>query len=601
MSDHHVKQMMCYSRLDCNERLPYENDSDTMKENVDHSSFLVDQISNLCLSEELSDVTLVIGGTRIPAHKLILSTRSRYFRALFGNGMKESIQNEVTIVDASIDVFKIVLKYIYSGKIQLGAMSDLLLINLFELAHEFGFEELEAITVNRFEVILCGNNLCEILTLAKAFNLENLLQTCLSFADNHALCLVKSSEFLTLTAESIEQLISRNSFYCPEFEIFEAIKKYIILNKNEPFENLIRHVRLSLISFADLIGPVRDSKLFNTDDILDALKEISFKRSDELNIRGLKLLDVNVVSPKYDARVICGEVPAAMFAGRPGTYEIDQVYTKHTIESGTEGIIIELNKHYTLNHILLMFMERFQSSYSYHIETSNDSKAWLRVIDYSEYTCRSVQKLFFRQRVVKYIRIRGTDSKISNTFHIVYLEALFKTNPAIFDPITGIVIPSENVATIPNNAIVTEGVARKINCLLDGDIHNYDLQQGYVCHQIGAGCLTIELSQPYLLSSMKLLLWDCDERYYQYYIEVSCNGKVWKRIVDKTQEECKSWQHLTFPQQPIVFIKIVGTYNSANEVFHCVHFECPAVTNIANKEVPNQSNYNVSTSGINSI
>lgn len=26
----------------------------------------------------------------------------------------------------------------------------------------------------------------------------------------------------------------------------------------------------------------------------------------------------------------------------------------------------------------------------------------------------------------------------------------------------------------------------------------------------------------------------------------------------------------------MVFIKIVGIYNSANEVFHCVHFECPS-------------------------
>lgn len=26
----------------------------------------------------------------------------------------------------------------------------------------------------------------------------------------------------------------------------------------------------------------------------------------------------------------------------------------------------------------------------------------------------------------------------------------------------------------------------------------------------------------------------------------------------------------------MVFIKIVGTANSANEVFHCVHFECPS-------------------------
>ena len=28
--------------------------------------------------------------------------------------------------------------------------------------------------------------------------------------------------------------------------------------------------------------------------------------------------------------------------------------------------------------------------------------------------------------------------------------------------------------------------------------------------------------------------------------------------------------------QPVCCIKIVGTHNSANEVFHCVHFECPA-------------------------
>ena len=30
-----------------------------------------------------------------------------------------------------------------------------------------------------------------------------------------------------------------------------------------------------------------------------------------------------------------------------------------------------------------------------------------------------------------------------------------------------------------------------------------------------------------------------------------------------------------------IFSFTVGTNNTANEVFHCVHFECPAVTNIA--------------------
>ncbi|KAM7298364.1 hypothetical protein ISCGN_018961 [Ixodes scapularis] len=40
--------------------------------------------------------------------------------------------------------------------------------------------------------------------------------------------------------------------------------------------------------------------------------------------------------------------------------------------------------------------------------------------------------------------------------------------------------------------------------------------------------------------------------------------------------DLRSWQLLRFPRQPVVFVRIVGTHNTANEVFHCVHFECPA-------------------------
>lgn len=36
-----------------------------------------------------------------------------------------------------------------------------------------------------------------------------------------------------------------------------------------------------------------------------------------------------------------------------------------------------------------------------------------------------------------------------------------------------------------------------------------------------------------------------------------------------------SWQVLTFAPRIVTFIRICGTHNTANEVFHCVHFECP--------------------------
>ena len=75
-----------------------------------------------------------------------------------------------------------------------------------------------------------------------------------------------------------------------------------------------------------------------------------------------------------------------------------------------------------------------------------------------------------------------------------------------------------------------------------------------------------------------MLLWDCDDRSYSYYVEVSVNQRDWEVVCDRSRENCKSWQTIRFPRRPVVYIKIVGTHNTANEVFHCVHFECPAVT-----------------------
>ncbi|CAG2113644.1 unnamed protein product, partial [Medioppia subpectinata] len=136
--------------------------------------------------------------------------------------------------------------------------------------------------------------------------------------------------------------------------------------------------------------------------------------------------------------------------------------------------------------------------------------------------------------------------------------------------------PSYNVASIRNSAHVIEGVSRTRNALINGDSKNYDWDTGYTCHQLGSGAIVVQLSQPFMIDSMRLLLWDTDKRSYSYYVEVSVDQQNWSMVADKRKEFCRSWQVLRFERRPVVFIRIVGVYNSANEVFHCVHFECPA-------------------------
>lgn len=164
--------------------------------------------------------------------------------------------------------------------------------------------------------------------------------------------------------------------------------------------------------------------------------------------------------------------------------------------------------------------------------------------------------------------------------------------------VNGFVAPTANVATLQMSANVVRGVSRARNALINGDYVTYDWDSGYTCHQLGSGEILIQLGQPYWLSTMRILLWDIDERLYSFYVETSTNQRTWDMAVDMRNERLRSWQPLAFNARAVVFIKIVGTYNTANEVgalshsfavvcklncvlfrcqiFHCVHFECPS-------------------------
>ena len=61
-----------------------------------------------------------------------------------------------------------------------------------------------------------------------------------------------------------------------------------------------------------------------------------------------------------------------------------------------------------------------------------------------------------------------------------------------------------------------------------------------------------------------------EQRAYSYYIDVSMDQKDWDRVVDHTKYHCRSWQELFFKQRVVRYIRIVGTHNTANKVFHAV-------------------------------
>ncbi|XP_034158848.1 BTB/POZ domain-containing protein 9 isoform X2 [Pangasianodon hypophthalmus] len=511
---------------------------------VDHMHLLSEQLAALVPAEEYSDVTFLVEEKRFPAHRVILAARCQYFRALLYGGMRESQpQAEVRLEDTRAEAFSMLLRYLYTGRANLSEAKEETLLDFLGLAHRYGLQPLEASTCDYLRTLLNAQN------------------------------------------PALLTVVQRDSFAASEREIFQALCRWCKQNSEDPSaREVMSAVRLPLMSLSEMLNVVRPSGLLSADELLDAIQTRSERRDMELNYRGMLIPEENIATMKHGAVVVKGELKSALLDGDTQNYDLDHGFTRHPIEDDgrSAGIQIRLGQPSIINHIRLLLWDKDSRSYSYYIEVSMDELDWVRVVDHSKFLCRSWQNLYFQARVCRFIRVVGTHNTVNKVFHLVALECMYTQRPFILE--NGLLVPSENVATVQACASVVEGVSRCRNALLNGDTSHYDWDSGYTCHQLGSGAIVIQLAQPYLLSSMRLLLWDCDERSYSYYVELSTNQQHWVRVVDRTRVACRSWQTLRFERQPASFIRIVGTHNTANEVFHCVHFECPAQLDTEVKE-----------------
>ncbi|XP_065364039.1 BTB/POZ domain-containing protein 9 [Calliphora vicina] len=530
------------------------------------------QMAQLCLNDDYSDVAFIVEDQRLPAHRVMLAGRSEYFRALLYGGLSESKQSEIHL-KVPVDAFKALLRYIYSGHLSLTQMDEDNILDTLGLANQYGLSELELAISDYLRQYLALSNVCAILDAARLYNLEKLAKVCLTFMDRNAADILQQESFKNLSKESLQEVLRRDSFFAPEVQIFVAVWEWCKHNKNVDIQSVVSYVRLPLMNLEHLLQVVRPSGILEPDKLLDAIEEQS--TSKYLPYRAALWPEENVATAKFVSRMIQGECRAELLNGDVTTYDMEKGYSRHCITDTNEmAIVVELGTACIINHIKILLWDRDNRAYSYFIEVSANKIQWDRVIDYSQYYCRSWQFLYFQARPVRYIKLVGTHNTVNKVFHVVALEAMYTTNlPKV---VNGIVAPTANVATIEMSAVVVDGVSRTRNALINGNYVDYDWDSGYTCHQLESGEILVRLGQPYVIGSMRLLLWDCDDRNYSFYIETSVNQKDWVMVVDKRNEKARSWQNFSFTPIPVVFIRIVGTRNTANEIFHCVHLECPS-------------------------
>ncbi|XP_050435236.1 BTB/POZ domain-containing protein 9-like [Adelges cooleyi] len=493
-------------------------------EQIDHASLMPNDYSQLYQNKKNADVILVVDNTRFHAHRTVLASRSDYFSALLFGGHKEARDMEVPIKEGSATSVKVLLQYIYTGRINLSTLQSKIVLELLILSSVFSFTNLQHSLSEYLWSKIDVNNVSTLFAVALYYQIKELEVKLFNFINIHALDVLESKDSLSLTPEVVLLILNRDTAYINELDKFRAVCRWIKTKKNEldseAKTKILSAVRYQLMNDEEL-SEVRRSELVRSDRIiLDAINLRIVSLPQEFNDRGRLEPNVNFAEDTSN--------------------EISQI---------DDGTMIMLGHPSNINYIEMKLNDELADYYTYYIEVSMDMNDWLRVIDHSIYHCRSIQRLWINRIFVRYIRIVGTNITSNKTFNflkIMYTTAqlhLFKIKNGLVAPKYDIASPTMDWAVLKNDP----------------------------------ECVLIQLAQPYMLSSMRLLINDGNNPTCGYIIHASVNNEDWELIADKSKKPARSWQFLKFDSTLTVYIRITAVRTSIIEdLIIKVYIEAPA-------------------------
>jgi hypothetical protein len=245
----------------------------------------------------------------------------------------------------------------------------------------------------------------------------------------------------------------------------------------------------------------------------------------------------------------------------------------YTIWTGVPGapgtMTLDLKTLCAIDSMRLLLWNLDSRSYRYKIEASTNGIAWTQIVDRTTGNWQGWQELPFGTPVqARYLRLTGTFNTANAGFHVVEWQ-VFGTGPT----------PPFNLALASRGSTITGSNGANWGQLIDGITTGYTGSSGFgytVWTNVpGApGTMTLDLKALCAIDGMSLLLWNLDSRSYRYKIDASRDGLTWSNIVDRTTGVNQGWQNLALaPAVQARYLKLTGTFNTANAGFHVVEWE----------------------------
>ncbi len=240
----------------------------------EHFGEIFTQLSKHRRNDKFCDITIVVGGEKYRAHKVILTAACPYFEAMFCSGMVESHQEIVEVQNIDCNAFEAILNMIYEGQI---FISDATVQSILFAASIFQIDHLKKACSDFLIKELSPHNCLGIKIFAEAHGCYDLME----LADRHALSrfteVSKSEEFKLLSLDHVTDLLKRDNIRVSnEEDVFDAAMGWIDHDperRTVHVPQLLRLIRLPLLSPEVLADKVKQIPIIHSNlecrDMLD--------------------------------------------------------------------------------------------------------------------------------------------------------------------------------------------------------------------------------------------------------------------------------------------------------------------------------------------
>ncbi|XP_033249872.1 BTB/POZ domain-containing protein 9-like [Drosophila miranda] len=378
-----------------------ENEKENENEytTINFAERVLSVLGNLCMNELYSDVSFVVEGQRLPAHCFILAARCEYFRALLYGPLAESKERPIPLLQVPLEAFKVILGYLYSGKLTISKLNLDASVKVLRLANMYCLVEVESVITKHMIQNLKTSNVLMVLDESRRYNLNELAKECLKLVDRNSSDLLKHYSFRVLSKESLEEVLSRDTFVAPEVDIFGAVCKWSLHNPDVDINSVVSLVRLPLMTAEHLLRVVRPTGIVEPEKLLDAID--SGIAPVNLPYRAIACPGVDVtVSEKHPHRLI--------IKGNKMSIELSCWYKINTLHIlGTYD--------YTVNAL------------SCAAEVSCDRIHWKRVGNSTFQVSQTWQIIRFPAQAVRFIRIVHPETGRKNLInYVMHLKAILE-------------------------------------------------------------------------------------------------------------------------------------------------------------------------------